>query len=162
MAEPLRRSLEEEHIETASLDVVAPLPPALPGTPPAEIHEGPFVVENEPPSTTERVSGAARGAIDSVKSSLRSGIDVVSSKSRDAGEALGDMAESAQEKAKELSEDARIRFDEFRRSAYHRMRQAKGAARKAADEHPLETILAIGGAALVIGFLLRVWRSNNE
>lgn len=160
MAEPLRHEYDEEKIETASLDV-APLPPALPETPPAELHEGPFVVgENKP--IMDRMNESVSTAVDTIKSQVRSGMEVVAEKSSEAGDALGEAADAAKERAREFSRDAQIRMDEFRRTAYQRMRQARTAARRAADEHPLETILAIGGFAMVVGFLLRVWRSNSD
>lgn len=166
MAEPLRHKYEEDKIETASLDV-SPSPPALPPTPPAELHEGPFVVGGSVEDVknrgiADRVSETVSDAMETIQSQARSGVRTVAEKSREAGDALGDAAESAQERARELSREAQIRMDEFRRAAYRRMRQARTAARRAADEHPLETILAIGGFALVVGFLLRVWRSNSD
>ncbi len=158
MAEPLRHSYEQD----AESATIAPLPPALPGTPPAEIHEGPFVVEEREPSTTERVGSAVGEAFGNLRSRVRSGIQVVAGRSREAGDSLGDMTETAQERAREWSRDAGVRFDQFRRNAYRRIHQARVTTQRTVHEHPLESILAIGGLAVVIGFVLRVWRDNRD
>jgi ElaB/YqjD/DUF883 family membrane-anchored ribosome-binding protein len=91
---------------------------------------------------------------------------VVAGKSREASRQaenrIEDLTDSAEVKARELSRDAEIRFDEFRRTAYQRLRQARSAARRAVNEHPLESIVAIGAVGIVIGFVLRIWRSNGD
>lgn len=155
MADPLRHSYDEE-LESAT---IAPLPPALPGTPPAELHEGPFVIDDGVPSRTERMGNAVGEAFGNITSRVRSGLRVVAGRSRQAGETL---TENAQDRARELSREAGIRIDEFRRMAYRRVHQARVAARRSIDERPAQTILVIGGAAVVIGFILRVWRSNRD
>ncbi len=157
MAEPLRQSYEEENRDSAPLEV-APLPPALPGTPPGETHEGPFIVESEDRTTKDRFGDA----VDEVRSRVRSGMKVVAERSREAGDALATAADHAQEKAREISEEARIRAEEIRRAAFERVRQARAAAQRARNERPLQALLVIGGAALVVGLLLRIWRSNSD
>ncbi len=158
MAEPLR-NFDEHESEPATIE---PLPPALPETPAEELYDRPFVVEDEPRTATERVGSVVGEVMGSLQSRIRSGLSVVKGRSRDAGDAIGDAAESAQEKARELSEEARIRIDELRRNAYRRMRQARVAGRRAVDEYPLQSLVAIGGMALVLGFLLRIWRANGD
>ncbi len=157
MAEPLRNYDQENESAT-----VEPLPQALPEPTAADIREGPYVVDDEAPSATERVGNAVGEAIGNLKSKVRSGMQVVSDRSRDAGETIGDITDSAQERARELSQQARIRADEFRRTARRQLRNARVAANRAANEHPIETILAIGGVGLVVGFLLRIWRSSRD
>lgn len=157
MAEPLRNYDQKNESAT-----VEPLPHALPEPTEAELREGSYVVGSESPSTTERVGNAVGEAIGNLKSRVQSGIRVVSDRSRDAGATISEMTDTAQEKAREISQEARIRADQLRRAANLRLREARGAARKAANEHPIETILAIGGMAVVIGLLLRIWRSSRD
>ena len=162
MAEPLRDSLEQEN-RTAS---IAPLPPALPETRPEDLNEDPFWVGSKGTSTTERVGSAVGEALGTLSSRVRSGLRVVAGKSREASRQaenrIEGLTDSAEDKARELSRDAEIRFDEFRRTAYQRLRQARSAARHAVNERPLESIVAIGAVGLVIGFVLRIWRSNGD
>jgi ElaB/YqjD/DUF883 family membrane-anchored ribosome-binding protein len=162
MAEPLRHSYDEEVKPESAPMEQKPLPPALPGTPPAEFHEEPFLLEDERTSAAQQLGSAMGGALGNLSSRVRSGLRVVAGRSKDAGDALGEMTDTAQERAKELSQQAGIRMDEFRRTAYQRIRSARVALRRTIDERPLESILAIGGMALVIGFVLRVWRSNRD
>lgn len=159
MAKPLRDSLEQEN-RTASM--IAPLPPALLGTPPAELNEDPFWIENKAPSTTERVGTAVGEALGTLSSRVRSGLRVVKGKSREAEDKIEDITDSAEVRARELSGDAEIRVDEFGRTAYRRMRQARVVARRAMYERPIESIVAIGGIGIVLGFVLRIWRSNGD
>lgn len=157
MAEPLWDFDESEREPT----MIDPLPPALPETPPGELHQKPFVVgEGETP--TERVGNAVGEAIGNLSSRVRSGLRAMSGKSREAGEAIGSITDTAQERARELSQEAAIRVDEFRQNTYRRIRQARAAGRRAVNEHPLESLVAIGGMALMVGCLLRIWRSNGD
>lgn len=163
MAEPLRNYDRENESAT-----VEPLPRALPEPTAADLREEPYVLGDETTSTdetvstTERVGNAVGDVIGSLKSRVRSGLRVVSDRSRDAGDAIGDMTDSAQERARELSQQARIRADELRRTARRRFREARAAAGRATNEHPIETILAVGAVGLVVGFLLRIWRSSRD
>ena len=157
MAEPLR-DFDEQESESPKID---PLPAALPETPPEELYDRPLVV-GDGETATERAGSAVGEAIGSFNSRIRSGLRVVSGKTREAGEAIGDVTDTAQEKTRQFSQQAAIRMDELRRYAYRRIRQARSAGRRAVDEHPLAALAAIGGTALVVGFLLRIWRSNGD
>jgi ElaB/YqjD/DUF883 family membrane-anchored ribosome-binding protein len=138
------------------------LRPALPRTPPAGLIESPYWVEDSTPSATERVGSAVGEALGSLSSRVRSVMRLVAGRSKKTENTIEDLTDSAEERASELSRYAEIRFDEFRRTTYRRIRRARTAARHAINERPLESLLAIGGMGIVIGFVLRIWRSNVD
>lgn len=158
MAEPLR-NLDGQVNELARIE---PVPPALPEAPRGDLHQRPLVIESGVAGATERTGNAAEEAIGNSRLGGLCDLRVVAGRSREAGDAVGDMTDGQQGRARGLSEEAAIRMDEFRWTTRRRMQQARAASRKAVSEHPLESLLAIGGMALMVGFLLRIWRSNGD
>lgn len=167
MAEPLRKlplQDEEEERLAAVPGGIEPLPPALPGTPPAFDEEEGRRMERER-MLEDRASslGEAMGsAISSLRQRVRSGMRVVAGRSRQAGSELDEMADTAREKAEDFADEAQRRFADWRLEARKQMYRGRLYARRMARENPAQAIGVIAGTAFVVGLMLRIWRSNSD
>lgn len=159
MADPRWHYKDDEQRKREEMD---PLNFAFPEEEPIRFGEERFVVEEITPTKSERLGNAVGEAVGSLHSRLRSGIRLVTGKSKDAQGRFGEKREQARLKAQDLSRDAKARMAELRKEAERRMREAKARTQQTVRERPLESILVVAGAALVTGFILRVWRSNRE
>jgi hypothetical protein len=162
---------------------VAPLPPALPGMATDE-EENSYAADRSNPrlnSAAEKVGGAVGSAVESIR---RARLKVVGGRNSDAASQLRDTAQRTRERVSDLTgeagdtisewtDTAADRMDQFREVAGERLRNFSGtmsnrlyyARRRAqylAREYPLHTILAFGGLAFIVGFTLRIWRSNGD
>ncbi len=162
MPEPLKNAdLEKEKLATTPVGT-APMPPALPGTPPAYDEEQGRRMEMEAERRGRSLGEAVGGALGSLRAKVRSGLRVVGGKSHRYSEQFDEAADAAREKARELRDDAEVRLDNYRRMARQRFYEARREARRAAHDYPLQTLAVIGGTAFVIGFVLRIWRDNSD
>jgi hypothetical protein len=158
MAEPLRNF--DEHKQKPA--TTKPLVPVLSETLPGEFLGSPSEVRGKSQNATEHFGSKVGEAIGNLNSRIQSGLRVLYGKSHHVGEAIGDITNTPQHEARPLSQNAPILMGEFRRNAYRRLQKAKAASQRAMNEHPIESLVAIGGVALVTGFLLRIWRSNGD
>lgn len=168
MAEPLRNSpfTEEEERLGIGPTGVAPLPPALPGTPPASdedlIARKRVVRDNYTEDTARSIGETVGNAIGSLRERVRSGLRVVGGKSKRAGDGLDEMADEARDKAEEFADEARERMRVWRYKARQQTYRARRYAQQMARNHPLQALGMIAGSAFAIGFMLRIWRSNSD
>lgn len=72
------------------------------------------------------------------------------------------LTDVAEERVFEFARTFNRQLDVLRFRANARMRELRRQATITRDEHPVEAILVIAGAAFVLGFALRVWRSGND
>ena len=165
MAEPLRKiPLEEKEDYTAAeLEVVSGA--TLPGTTPAfdEAEARRMSVDASiAPLEFRESAEELGGTLDNISNSVKSGVEAVSERSKIAGEKLAEVADQTRDRMKELALEAGRRAQDLREVAIYRGQQARREARRFANERPIHALLAIGGAAFLIGLVLRIWRSNRE
>lgn len=169
MAEALRNTrTEDEKLAQEKLALVpegtAPLPPALPGTPPAfDEAQGRRMRDTERASAVgEKIGETLGSAVEKVRTGVRSGLRIVGGRAKDASAAASDMADQARVKASQWSEVAAERMSDVGRTAQESLDLARRRVRHYSQEYPLQTLGVIAGVAFVVGFALRVWRSNSE
>lgn len=81
----------------------------------------------------------------------RRGLHIVSDRSKEMRAKLDEYADVARERARELG-----------REAGRRLHDLRSDTERISRERPLEALLAVAGAAFVVGFLLRLWRSHRD
>jgi ElaB/YqjD/DUF883 family membrane-anchored ribosome-binding protein len=164
MAEPLRKSPLEENVEekkTVELEIVPGS--SLPGTTPAFDEAQARQMSADPSHLLpEETAEKQESKMEVISNSVKSGLETVTEKSKEVGEKLTEVAGETRDRAKDFALEAGRRAQDLREIAIYRARQARREARRFANERPIEAILAIGGAAFVVGLLLRIWRSNRE
>ncbi|HEY3928335.1 MAG TPA: hypothetical protein VGL89_08175 [Candidatus Koribacter sp.] len=129
------------------------------GTTIGKVRHGISLVQNRQrsngPSASERVSQQA---------------ETFTAAITEKAEQLGDLAEEkasefvdmAQERWQRVSQTAQERWSEARRMARRRIVDVREQAAHLRDDRPIELILSFAGAAFVLGFALRVWRSTHD
>ncbi len=161
-----------------------PRPPVLPGMPDPD-H---LLPEGDRGSTrlnaaAERVGGAVGSAVGSVR---RARLRVVGGRDRSSSAAdtlretadrardkVSDLADTASDKLSDLKDSASERFDDLRvrtnrglsqfaATARDRAYYARIRARHLVNEYPLQAIAGFGVLAFMVGFTLRIWRSNGD
>lgn len=164
MAEPLRNLPLEESIEekkTVELEIVPGSP--LPGTTPAFDEARARQMSADPAHLLPQEGVEDSGSkMETLSNSVRSGLETVTEKSKEVGEKLSEVAGETRDRAKDLALEAGRRAQDLREAAIYRAQQARRQARRFANERPMHAVLAIGGAAFLVGLLLRIWRSNRE
>ncbi len=160
MAEPLRKPQWHEEPTSPISAGTEPLPPSLPGTPPAFDEEQGRRMEKD--ARGRSIGEAVGTALGSLGAKVRTGLSAVGGKTREAGTQLDDVTDAARERAEQLGEEARIRFNRIRGAAQQKLYEVRSNAKRAARENPVQTIALIAGAAFVIGFVLRIWRANSD
>jgi ElaB/YqjD/DUF883 family membrane-anchored ribosome-binding protein len=73
-----------------------------------------------------------------------------------------DLSQRAGERLGELKSTAGDRMSDFADTARDRVYYARRRANYLTNEYPVQTILGFAGLAFVIGFALRIWRSNGD
>lgn len=164
MAEPLRNLPLEENVEekrTVELEIVPGSP--LPGTTPA-FDEARARQMSADPSHLLPEEGVERSGskMEVISNSVKSGLGTVAERSKEVGEKLSEVAEETRDRAKDLALEAGRMAQDLREATIYRAQQARREARRFANERPIHAILAVGGAAFLVGLLLRIWRSNRE
>ena len=164
MAEPLRKSPLEENVEekkTVELEIVPGS--SLPGTTPAFDEAQARRMSADPAHLLpEETATKPESKMEMIGNSVKSGLETVTEKSKEVGEKLSEVAAETRDRAKDLALEAGRRAQDLREAAIYRAQQARREARRFTNERPMHAILAIGGAAFVVGLVLRIWRSNRE
>ncbi len=164
MAEPLRNLPLEENVEekrTAELEIVPGSP--LPGTTSAFDEARARQISADPSHLLPEEGVEKSGSkMEVISNSVKSGLGTVAERSREVGEKFSEVAEETRDRAKDLALEAGRRAQDLREATIYRAQQARREARRFANERPVHAVLAIGGAAFLIGLLLRIWRSNRE
>lgn len=160
----------------------APQPPVLPGMPTDTEHQLPQADRRSGlQSAAERVGGAVGSAVGSMR---RGRLRVVSGRGTSAGVGLGDTAQNARERISDIADTAGEKFSDWKETAQdkvdmmrhragrtmsslarttrHRVYDARIRARHLSSEYPVQTILGFGALAFIVGFTLRIWRSNGD
>jgi ElaB/YqjD/DUF883 family membrane-anchored ribosome-binding protein len=136
---------------------------ALPAIPASDQDRGPGQSgDNFARRAAESVGTSVGKTVNTVNNSVKTGLDVVSERTKEAGEKLAEIAEETRVRAQNLALEAGRRAQDMREAAIFRARKARSEARRIANERPIETILAVAGAAFVVGVALRIWRSNRD
>ena len=159
MADPRWHYKDDEQRRREDLD---PLNFEIPEEEPIRFREERFVAEEITPTQSERLGNAVGGAVGNLHSRLRSGIRLIAGKSKGAQARFGEKGEQTRLKVRDLSRDTKARMEDLRKEVQRRLDEARDRTRRRVHERPLEAILAVAGAALVTGLILRVWRSNRD
>lgn len=166
MTEYLRRTDEHPDFDTYPSPELHPERPDLnrPELPPAR-------ARSEARGT--RAAGAVGSAIGSAVSAVRHAPERLQDAGRRFGVIRGRRRERAAGTAREWRDAASERIEnirhvageragEWRRTAEHRLVDVRERASRAVNDYPIQTILAAGAAGLVLGAVLRAWRSHGE
>jgi hypothetical protein len=167
---PIRPSAPPAPDEQSIDQLLAGLPPSADSTVPGQ--------------TSPRLNRTAEGigsALGTTVGRVRSGLTLVQRRereiARDLSETVSQQAENLSaavvEQVDRITDVAEERVSQFTRAlneemgvlrfrAATRIKELRKQAATARDEHPVEAILAIAGAAFVLGFALRIWRSGND
>lgn len=109
----------------------------------------------DPKGRTSDLADSAAATVSDLKNTASDKLDVLleraSGLSERAGERLGELKSTAGERVSDFADTARDRLHYARRRANH-----------LTNEYPVQTILGFAGFAFVIGFALRIWRSNGN
>ena len=162
MAYPLRKIPLE--IEVTEIEVT-PLPPALPGTPPATDEAKARSLErgSDDLSNRARSVGATLGStVSKISDSARSGLNTVADRSKEARAKAADVAARTRDRAEDLVLEAGRRAQDVREEAFVRVQKLRRQSREFAQERPLESIVVIAGAAFVFGLAMRIWRNTRD
>jgi hypothetical protein len=167
---PIRPSAPPAPDEQSIDQLLAGLPPSADSTVPGQ--------------TSPRLNRTAESigsALGTTVGRVRSGLTLVQRREREIARDLsqslsqsaGDVSAAVVEHVDHITDVAEERVSQFTRTfneeldvlrfrASSRMKELRKQAAIARDEHPIEAILVIAGAAFVLGFALRVWRSGND
>jgi ElaB/YqjD/DUF883 family membrane-anchored ribosome-binding protein len=74
----------------------------------------------------------------------------------------GDLTQRAGERISELKSTAGDRMSDLATTSRDRIHYARRRAQYLSNQYPVQTILGFAGLAFVIGFALRIWRSNGD
>jgi ElaB/YqjD/DUF883 family membrane-anchored ribosome-binding protein len=167
MAEPLRNfPLEEKSEEKVTVELEVVPGSALPGTTPAfdEAQARRMIAETatEGSDVSESTAQSAGGTMENISNAVKTGLEAVSERSKEVGEKIAEAADETRDRIQELALEAGRRAQDLRETAIYRARQVRREARQFANERPIQAVLAIGGAAFLIGLILRIWRSNRD
>src|SRR5512146_2173310 len=163
---PSGESMEEEG--RMSSEPVRPMPP-VPGTqvpepassmmpprldpdrelPPADVQRNARLHE-----TAETIGAAVGSAVESVRELPRR-------LQRELPRRMQDMKQRFTVIRGRTSQDASAAAAEWKQTAQHKVSQARHRAEYLAHEYPIHVIVGAAVTAFVIGFALRVWRSNR-
>ncbi len=144
---------------------VGPLPdiPDINETPPRLSLAGPTLPERELPARGEpRPAGKITEAAELAGEKVGEVVGFAKHEARELPQRLEGMKQRFKLIQGRAAANARAAASEMRQTAGFRIRQARDRFNYLARECPLETVLAIGGTAFVLGFALRVWRSNRD
>lgn len=164
MAEPLRKSPLEENVEekkTVELEIVPGS--SLPGTTPAFDEVQGRRMSTDPVHLLPEESVEEHASkLETISNSVKSGLESVTERSKEVGEKISEVAGATRDRAKDFAIEAGRLAQDLREATIYQTQQAGRKARRFANEQPIHAILAIGGAAFLVGLLLRIWRSNRE
>jgi ElaB/YqjD/DUF883 family membrane-anchored ribosome-binding protein len=128
------------------------------------------VVLRSAPDKIKAVAEETRGVAASRMNDLAG---TARARAEDAAARVAEITDDARVKAQEWTEAAASRAEEMRRAAAERAAELRSRARarfsqarlqanQVVHDHPLQVVLAAGAVGLVLGAVLRVWRSNRE
>lgn len=87
--------------------------------------------------------------------------DIASARIEDATARLQDVRDQAGARAEQLGRTAREQLFELRRQTRNGLYRARLRAREVQKHYPVHVVIGAGVTGLVIGALLRIWRSNR-
>jgi ElaB/YqjD/DUF883 family membrane-anchored ribosome-binding protein len=106
-------------------------------------------------ATVSDLRDSATATVTDLKDSAAEKLDVLKDRATD-------LSQRASERIGELKNTAGERMSDFGETARNRLYFARRRARYLTNEYPVQTILGFAGLAFVIGFALRIWRSNGD
>ncbi|MGE5113517.1 MAG: hypothetical protein ACM3JB_21855 [Acidobacteriaceae bacterium] len=153
------RKLSEDSLNTIPSTPYAETPPAV-----DELEARRMKREAQSPivNAAETVGNALGSAVENVRSKVHSGLELVKDRSAGTGEELEHLKETVRHRTEDFKDESRRRLADWRRTAQRRIEHLRRNAARVSRERPAELILAIGGVAMLAGFILRLWRSNHE
>ena len=101
------------------------------------------------------LGNSARASVADLKESAGEKLDILKDRA-------GDITLRAGERISELKDTAGERMSDFAVTGRERLHYARQRASYLTNEYPVQTILGFAGFAFVIGFSLRIWRSNGD
>lgn len=164
MAEPLRKFPLEENSEEKPRTVELEILPGtgLPATTPAFDEEQARRMVIDEVVVAPDLTQHSEGAMDKISHSVKSGLETLSDRSKQVGDKLGDVAGETRDRMQDLAIEAGRRAQDLREAAIDGVRRTRRQARRFANEKPIHAVLAIGGAAFLVGVVLRIWRSSRD
>ncbi len=112
---------------------------------------GPTIVE-----LPERSRPRLNGTAEAIGSAVGTAVETV----RHLPDRLQDMKARFTVVRGRAREQAAIRAEDWKQTARSRVYEARNRAQFYAREYPLHVIAATAGAAFILGFALRIWRSR--
>ena len=109
----------------------------------------------DPSGRISDLSNSARAAVADLKDSAGEKLDALKDRT-------GDIAQRAGGRITDLKDTATERMSDLADTARDRLHYARRRANYISNEYPVQTILGFAGFAFVIGFALRIWRSNGD
>jgi ElaB/YqjD/DUF883 family membrane-anchored ribosome-binding protein len=116
-----------------------------------------FPVTTELPSTPKQHGERLNKSAETIGNVVGAAVDRV----RHLPQRFGDMKQRLTLIRGRARDQAAVSTTDLSRTAQEKARQVRTRAEFYANEYPVESILAIAGAAFVLGVLLRVWRSSR-
>jgi len=87
--------------------------------------------------------------------------DRASGLARSVKDRFSNFRQDAAQATSQAKETAREKIIDFNQKARRRVYDARDRAETVRKEYPIQTMLGIAAASFVIGFALRLWRSNR-
>ena len=116
-----------------------------------------------------RIGGALGTAVRharGVSGRVRSGLELVRGRAADQAAQVSEDASKAasqfSEAGSQFKEKASERFSHWNQAARNRVSQARQRAEEIKAKYPLQVMLGLAATFFVIGFGIRLWRSNRE
>ena len=109
----------------------------------------------DPKGRISDLANSARATVADLKDTAGEKLDALKDRA-------GDITQRAGERISELKDTAGERMSDFADTARDRLHYARRRANYLCNEYPVQTILGFAGFAFVIGFALRIWRSNGD
>jgi ElaB/YqjD/DUF883 family membrane-anchored ribosome-binding protein len=110
----------------------------------------------------ETFGSALGSAVGAIRGKVQSGLEVVKKRSDGKRTSVEDLTEKVRDRAERVRDEASQRIQEWSSIAQHRVRILRERAREFSRDRPAELVLAIGGVAMIVGIILRLWRSNRD
>lgn len=112
-------------------------------------------------NTAERARERLQVVAGSAKRQASHMADRASDVAHHAGERMSQWKDSAADRVSAMRDQFRERLPYWRRNARHSVRVAQARTREVTNRYPVQTVAAAAGVGFIIGFALRIWRSDR-
>ncbi|ABF39413.1 hypothetical protein Acid345_0408 [Candidatus Koribacter versatilis Ellin345] len=129
------------------------------GTTVGRVRNGLTLVKGNLVETSNQITEQISDKASAIKDKVESQAHDLNITARAKAAEFGDVVQGTSE---QLAGIAERQWLELRQNARQRLIMARNRAAVLKQDHPLELIAAFAGAAFVIGFAFRVWRSDHD